>query len=57
MTSYQPVKKIYTELQDVEIKGRDWELWKPILTIAKVIGGQAYEELHALAIEIQATEN
>jgi len=57
MTSYLSIKNIYTELQDTEIKGRDWELWKPILTIAKVIGDEVYNNLHTLAIEIIEQKN
>jgi Protein of unknown function (DUF3631) len=57
MIKHQSVKKTYTEMQDTEIKGRNWELWKPMLTIAKLVGDPMYQELHTLAIEVQAQKN
>ena len=43
----------YADIQDAQIVGRDWELWKPVLAIAQAIDltGDLYETLHELAVE------
>ena len=54
LTHFIPIKAIYEGIKDTQIVGREWELWKPILTIAKVIDPELrlYDELHQLALEI-----
>jgi len=40
-------------LKDVkkEFQGRDWEIWGPILTIAKLVGDDVYRNVYSLAQE------
>ncbi|HAZ10809.1 MAG TPA: hypothetical protein DCY56_06870 [Candidatus Omnitrophica bacterium] len=53
------VKVFYQTIKDEEILGREWELSKPILTIAKVIDNDSdskfnlYDEIRNHALEIQ----
>lgn len=53
LEQFLAVKAIYSGIQDEEIVGREWELWKPILVIAKVIDPDLalYDELRQLALE------
>lgn len=52
------VRAIYSGIQDEEIVGREWELWKPILAIAKAIDSDLalYGELRQLALESGANK-
>ena len=53
MGCWQEVRAKYADIQDAQIVGRDWELWKPVLAIAQAIDltGELYETLHELAVE------
>jgi hemoglobin-like flavoprotein len=57
MLTYFPfIKTFYEQIEDQEILGREWELWKPILAIARAIDGNdgsLYSEIRNLAIETQ----
>lgn len=51
---FQIIRALYNGIKDTKIVGREWELWKPILTVAKAVDPDCklYEELRSLAIEI-----
>jgi len=55
MKNWRDVKKIFSELEnDTELLNRNWELWKPILTLAKLFDHNInglYEEMKSLAVE------
>jgi hypothetical protein len=57
MGNWRAVKQAYLEIQNITtLLNRDWELWKPILALAKFFGNSTlYEEMRGLAIE-RATE-
>jgi hypothetical protein len=57
MRNWRAVKQAYLEIQNITtLLNRDWELWKPILALAKFFGNSTlYEEMRGLAIE-RATE-
>jgi len=46
------IKKVYEKIEDEKLFGRDWELWKPLLSIAKVISDDVYNELREYALDI-----
>jgi len=52
MNYHSQIKKTYEGLQDSEILGREWELWKPILTIAKTIDSDLYLSLRGFGLTI-----
>ncbi len=60
MGHHGDIEKIYSQLEDKEIVGREWELWRPILSIALAIDGEEgedseltlYQELRKLALEV-----
>ncbi|MDP2664642.1 MAG: hypothetical protein Q8O97_01585, partial [bacterium] len=54
MNSHAEILNIYKTLEDKEIVGREWELWKPILTVAMWLGEDQYQNIRTLAIEIQS---
>lgn len=44
------IRDYYLTLESPEgISGRDWELWRPLLAIAKVLGDEAYQETLSFA--------
>lgn len=43
----------YQALSDSEILGREWELWKPIFAIAKVISEEFYQQFRMFALGVQ----
>lgn len=47
------VIECYNHLQDEDIAGRSWELWKPLFSIALAISQSAYQEVRATALEIE----
>lgn len=53
MTKHKEVSSAYENIEDVELTGREWELWRPILTIAKIVSTETYEKIRKLAIETQ----
>ena len=53
MMSHNEVFEVYKNIKDEEIVGREWELWKPILTIARWIKEDLYLTLRNLAILTQ----
>lgn len=46
------VKEVYEKIEDDKLTGRDWELWKPLLSIVKVISDDTYNELREYALDI-----
>lgn len=53
MEDFEPIIQIYKELEDDGIVGREFELWRPLLSIAKYIDNGMYVEMREFAIEIQ----
>ncbi|MFA5090866.1 MAG: hypothetical protein WC510_07600 [Candidatus Omnitrophota bacterium] len=59
LTYFIPIRAFYKTISDEEILGREWELWRPILAIAKVIDSDKelclnlYSDIRAHALEIQ----
>jgi hypothetical protein len=53
LEEYQNVYREYVTLKDVDILGRSWELWKPILALARVVSHEMYEQMRLLALEIE----
>lgn len=53
MKNWKAVKQAYAELQnDRSLQNRDWELWKPILALAKFFDDTTlFQSIRALAIE------
>ncbi len=49
----QEIVVMYNNLTDEEILGREWELSKPILTIAKVIDEKLYQNLRSFLLKVQ----
>lgn len=48
------IKNVYAPLEDTELKGRNWETWKPLLSIAKHLENNypdLYMRLRAFSIE------
>jgi len=57
LTNWQEVKAIYDAFNnETELTNRNWELWKPIIALAKFFDGEnsstLYEEMVALASEM-----
>ncbi|MFX0200146.1 MAG: hypothetical protein ACFFCW_28835 [Candidatus Hodarchaeota archaeon] len=44
MLHHQTIKEIYHGLTDRDIQGREWELWRPLLSIALAIDGEEEED-------------
>jgi len=57
MKNWKAVRQAYNELEDVtDLQNRDWELWKPILSLAFFFDSNTlFQDIKALAIE-QAAE-
>jgi hypothetical protein len=52
MTQHRKVKRIYEKLTDQEILGREWELWRPLLSVAMAIDERdLYPVLRKFAID------
>lgn len=54
LENWRTVREIYSELESVEgLYGRDWELWKPILTLAEFFRAEngLFDEMRAFALE------
>ncbi len=54
MTKFKEIRKEYQNITDEKIQGRNWELWKPILTISKILDERKdviYSVIRSLAIE------
>jgi hypothetical protein len=53
MRNWRAIKQTYAELENsTSLTCRDWELWKPILSLAKFFGNAAlFEEIRDLAID------
>jgi hypothetical protein len=54
LTKHKEIKREYQEITEEEIKARDWELWKPVFAMAKVIDNGKnvlYSTLKKLAME------
>lgn len=52
MNEHKIVREKYHCLTNSELVGREWELWKPILTIAQLCNDALYQQLYSLALEI-----
>jgi hypothetical protein len=58
MVNWEEIRRVYNELQnEAEIFGRERELWKPILALAKFFGNEVYAEMKALAVDKVAERN
>lgn len=44
------IQKVYKELTDEQIVGRNWELWRPLLAIGKIMGEDVYSHLRNYAL-------
>jgi hypothetical protein len=52
MKNWKAVKQAYAELQnDDGLQNRDWEKWKPILSLAQFFGTALFQSIRTLAIE------
>lgn len=58
MHSFKEVKEVYDNLTDLQIIGRNWQIWRPLLSLAVVIdsykgdeGGAIYNSLRDYALE------
>ena len=55
MKNWRDIRKIYSELKnDTELMNRNWELWKPILTLGKFFDQDIdglYDKMKSLAVE------
>jgi len=52
MRNWREVGQTYTELENTtSLRNRDWELWKPILSLAKFFDDEIFERMKRLAIE------
>ncbi len=56
LSHFQLIGDSYAELEDKDILGRSWELWKPILSIAKCVSEDTYIEAKSLAMEVEANK-
>ncbi|TSC76704.1 MAG: Uncharacterized protein G01um101429_1149 [Parcubacteria group bacterium Gr01-1014_29] len=52
MQWHKDVKCVYDTIVDEEILGREWELYKPILTIAKVIGNDVFQNIRTFSLTV-----
>jgi len=53
LQNWKKVEKEYREFDvNIEIRSRNLQLWKPLLSIAKVIGEEVYDRLTKFAVEI-----
>ncbi|MBI2410849.1 MAG: DUF3631 domain-containing protein [Candidatus Kerfeldbacteria bacterium] len=52
MKEHKAVRRHYSQLSDTELVGREWELWKPLLTIAQLADESVYQQVRSLALEI-----
>jgi len=50
------IEQAYRELKAPTLVGRDWEMWRPLLAVAKVIGEDYYEHLQSYAIKMSASK-
>jgi len=50
--NWQKVEEIYKSLQIKHLKKRDFQIWKPLLTIAKIINDNLYNRVLDFAIKI-----
>ena len=53
MENHESIICTYKELEDSDIVGREFELWRPLLAIAKSINDALYVEIKKFALEIQ----
>jgi len=53
MTYWKDIKLIYEDLyNDTDLKNREWEIWKPIIAIAKFIDSEVYKEMIDFALRM-----
>lgn len=53
LENYKEVSETYKSLTDNTLLGRAWELWKPILAVARCVDEVVYEKLQKLAVEVE----
>ena len=53
MSLFEKIKNVYQSIEENSLSGREWELWKPLLSMAKVISEELYTSLKYFALEIQ----
>ncbi len=53
LKQFKPLRDTYNQITDTVLVGREWELWKPLLSTAKNVSDDVYTELRELALEIQ----
>jgi len=53
MTHFKDVQGSYDTISDKEILGREWELWKPILSLSLLIDMDLFRDMRSMAIESQ----
>jgi hypothetical protein len=52
MANWKEIKAIYDDISnDTDLKNREWELWKPLFSIAKFIDPKIYEEMMIFAVK------
>ncbi|MHA1829699.1 MAG: hypothetical protein ACTSX6_13755, partial [Candidatus Heimdallarchaeaceae archaeon] len=52
MRNWREIGQTYTELENTtSLRNRDWELWKPILSLAKFFSDEVFERMKRLAVE------
>lgn len=50
MKNWDRVKQVYESLEnDTELNNRQWELWKPILSMAKLVGEETFNKIRGFA--------
>ena len=64
LSKWKEVKKTYNAVSELSavsaITNRQWELWKPILTLAKLVSEEVYNKMFKLALKLseeKTTEN
>jgi hypothetical protein len=58
MVNWKEIRKQYFEFQnDTGLTGRELELWKPILCLAKLFADDVFKEMKAFAVEKSAEKN
>ncbi|RLE84069.1 MAG: hypothetical protein DRJ41_03770, partial [Thermoprotei archaeon] len=53
LTQFHEVYETYRQLarEDLGLYGRDWEVWSPVLTIARIVGGDVWRNVLSYALE------
>lgn len=54
MEHFKSISMNYQQINDLEIVGREMEIWKAILAVAKTISPELYDQMRSMALDIQA---